>query len=123
MLQKPDSAASHTNSWSAPENCLNSMRKDPTSESNHTDTGATDPDEVQPEELDLFNALTPQQRKQLVRHAASRRKPTTAIDYVVHLLEQAHAIKHTPAPSMGRRAENYRMRRTPDPGAPMGMAD
>jgi hypothetical protein len=55
-------------------------------------------------DLDLFNALTPVQREQVRRYAATRHPPVTFVDLVVRWAVQRGACKETPAPSRGRRS-------------------
>jgi hypothetical protein len=55
-------------------------------------------------DLDLFNALTPAQRDQVRRYAATRRPPVAFVDLVVRWAVQHGACKETPAPSRGRRS-------------------
>jgi hypothetical protein len=54
-------------------------------------------------DLDLFNALTPVQRDQVRRYAASRRPPVAFVDLVVRWAVQRGACKETPSPSRARR--------------------
>jgi hypothetical protein len=54
-------------------------------------------------DLDLFNALTPQQREQVRRYAATRHPPVAFVDLVVRWAVQRGACKETPAPARQRR--------------------
>jgi hypothetical protein len=55
-------------------------------------------------DLDLFNALTPEQRQQVRRYAATRHPPVAFVDLVIRWAVQRGACKETPAPSRARRS-------------------
>lgn len=56
-------------------------------------------------DFDLYNALTPAQREQVLRYAATRRRPVRFVDLVVRWAVQRGACKETPVPSRSRRSE------------------